>query len=525
MLRAVSWQPDGAFDQPGVYLKLRAVIRRMEAELDKGPLATEFRDEVVQILWDLAIELEDGTLANALERMREAQKRLAEAIRNGATPEEIQKLMDELRAATDQYIQMLAEQVPDGTDTPNQGQQGQMMSGNQLDEMMKQMQKLMEAGPHRRGAGAAGTAAAAAGEHAGDQGAGPGRAGGPGDAGARRHPAQAAGAVRRHLRRSERPGRRRRAAARGPAAGPAGRAAARAASRATRETDPQTGDGRSPAQRLADRQDALRRLLGEQQGQMPGAGTPEGDASRDALGRAGSAMDRAERALRDGDLSGALDDQARAMEALREGMRQLGDMMARNQQPGQGQNDQQAGQANGPGGTRRDPLGRDPNGEGALRSRRCAVAGQGRLSPRPRAARGIAPARRRADPAAGRARLSQAAAGTVLIRPRLRPAPCEGRGGPNFRRKFAAIFRPKNRCLRSAVGSNLHRLGRGGATGAQPCSFSIQPRTVASSQAAHFVGPGDIGLERRGGGGDRLGQLVGEGIDRDAERRRGTAPA
>jgi hypothetical protein len=114
---------------------------------------------------------------------------------------------------------------------------------------------------------------------------------------------------------------------------------------------------------LAERQQALRDELRRQQGQLPGAGTPEGDAARDALDRAGRAMEEAEDSLRQDDLAGALDNQSEAMEALREGMRELGEQMA--QQQGQpGQQGEAMGQANEMG--RRDPLGRETGQNGRI---------------------------------------------------------------------------------------------------------------------------------------------------------------
>jgi hypothetical protein len=103
--------------------------------------------------------------------------------------------------------------------------------------------------------------------------------------------------------------------------------------------------------------------LRRQQGQLPGAGTPEGDAARDALDRAGRAMDQAEESLRQDDLAGALDNQSDAMEALREGMRELGEQMAR-QQGQDGQQGEAMGQANEMG--RRDPLGREVGQNGRI---------------------------------------------------------------------------------------------------------------------------------------------------------------
>ncbi|WP_330448995.1 DUF4175 family protein [Paracoccus marcusii] len=93
--------------------------------------------------------MEDGGLSDALERMRAAQERLSEAIRNGASPDEVQRLMDELREATDAYTDMLAQesQPQDQADSPDRGgQQGQTITADQIQEMMDEIQRLMNEG-------------------------------------------------------------------------------------------------------------------------------------------------------------------------------------------------------------------------------------------------------------------------------------------------------------------------------------------------------------------------------------------
>jgi len=113
---------------------------------------------------------------------------------------------------------------------------------------------------------------------------------------------------------------------------------------------------------LADRQQALRDELNRQQGQLPGAGTPDGEAAREALERAGRAMDGAEESLRSDDLAGAIDRQSEAMEALREGMRSLAESLAQDQQnqPGQGNTEDEMRAQN------RDPLGRNTGSQGSI---------------------------------------------------------------------------------------------------------------------------------------------------------------
>lgn len=404
VLRAVSWHPDEAIRQPGVYLKLRTAIRRLETASAQGPLDDALRDEVADVLWSLALEIEDGSLADALERLRQAQERLAEAIRNGATKEEIAKLMDELRQATDDYIAKLAEQAPDGTDQPNAGQQPNI-TGDQIAEMMRQLQQLMEEGRTAeaqalleqlnqlmenlqvtRGPGQGGPGKQAMDDLSdtlrkqqelsddtfGDLNNKPGQRP-PGQQQGQNQgqnqgqdqgqsPGQQPGANGQDQPQGNQPGSGNR---RGQHPGSSGQGQDRTGPQGQGGADAGTPDGRSPGESLADRQDALRELLDQQGRTMPGAGTPEGDAARDALDRAGRAMDGAEEALRNGDLSGALDRQADAMEALRDGMRNLGEMMAGQQQPGEGGTERRLGQNDQPGG-QLDPLGRDQGANGRM---------------------------------------------------------------------------------------------------------------------------------------------------------------
>ncbi|MEO0864989.1 MAG: DUF4175 family protein, partial [Pseudomonadota bacterium] len=124
---------------------------------------------------------------------------------------------------------------------------------------------------------------------------------------------------------------------------------------------------------LADRQQALRDELRRQQGNLPGAGTPEGDAARDALDRAGRAMDGAEEALRQEDFAEAIDNQSQAMEALREGMRALGEAMQQEQQNAQqGQGTSEADRR----AEARDPLGREPGSNGSVGTEQGLLQGE-----------------------------------------------------------------------------------------------------------------------------------------------------
>jgi hypothetical protein len=110
---------------------------------------------------------------------------------------------------------------------------------------------------------------------------------------------------------------------------------------------------------LAEQQRRLRQEIERQQSQLPGAGTPEGDAARESLDRAGEAMDGAEEALRNNDLAEAIDRQSEAMEALREGMRNLGEAFATNE-------DGSIDDSMDTSGSSLDPLGRTPGQRGGI---------------------------------------------------------------------------------------------------------------------------------------------------------------
>ncbi|PQO21973.1 ATPase, partial [Rhodobacteraceae bacterium WD3A24] len=148
VLRALIHRPDGdLIRQAGVYLQLRAVIGEIKAGLEGDALPPARRDRVAAAMWDIALQIEEGDMADAAERLRRARERLSQAMRNGADPSEIEELMDELRAATEAYIRQLAEQGG-GDDDGGQEPQGERMeiTGAQLQELMDRIEELMAQG-------------------------------------------------------------------------------------------------------------------------------------------------------------------------------------------------------------------------------------------------------------------------------------------------------------------------------------------------------------------------------------------
>lgn len=105
-LEALTFAPE-RFDVPSAHhLGLRVISQRLRAaKTDPDLLA------VADLMWEMALRLEEGDLSQAERDLRAAQQQLREAMERGATPEELKRLMDQLRAALDKFVQELAEQM------------------------------------------------------------------------------------------------------------------------------------------------------------------------------------------------------------------------------------------------------------------------------------------------------------------------------------------------------------------------------------------------------------------------------
>ncbi len=338
ILRAVSHRPDDIFRSQTAYLRLRVILRRLET-FTRHALSEAHRDEIAEALWDLAVLLEEGDLSDALERLRRAQERLSEAMKDGASDQEIAELMQELRDATQDYLRQLAQQPPQEGDEQQSAESTIQMDESDLQRMMDRIQELMEQGRMAEAQQALQELQQMMENMRVTQGQG-GQSEGQ----------QAMEGLAETLREQQ-----------------------GLSDQAFRDLQDQFGPDGRPGQEhgqqgqgeqsLADRQQALRDELNRQQDRLPGQDGAERDAAREALDRAGRAMDEAEEALRRDNYAGAIDRQSEAMEALREGMRDLGEALAQNRQarPGEGETE--------PGDRRaesRDPLGRDTGESGSV---------------------------------------------------------------------------------------------------------------------------------------------------------------
>lgn len=374
VLRAISWQPEEhLFADEADYLQLRVILRRLEAYADA--MTDVQRDELAAALWDLAVGIEDGDLQDAMDRMKRAQERLSEAMKNGASDQEVARLMQELRDATQDYLRQLSQQAQrdqEQTDEDMQSPEGDsmQMSMDDLQRMMDRIQELVEQGRMAEAQEAMrqfqemmenmqmaqqGGQGQSQGEQAmEDLGQALREQQGLSDQAFRDlqeqfNPGANAGQSRQNEGRNGGQGRGQSHEGQGDGQGEG-------------EGQADGGEGAQQGQgSLADRQQALRDEIERQRGQLPGAGTEGGAAAREALKQAERAMEGAEEALRRDDLAGAIDKQSEAMEAMRDGMRNLDDAMA---EAGRRQRGGEGGESGNARAESRDPLGRTPGSRG-----------------------------------------------------------------------------------------------------------------------------------------------------------------
>src|SRR5690606_26897521 len=98
-------------------------------------------------LWEMALVIEDGALSAAERRLRQAQEALKQALENGASDEELEQLMAELREAMREFLRELAERAARDPNMAMQmpGNMQEMRPGD-LERMLDQIENLARSG-------------------------------------------------------------------------------------------------------------------------------------------------------------------------------------------------------------------------------------------------------------------------------------------------------------------------------------------------------------------------------------------
>ena len=143
-LDALSIGDEQVIPDKSVYLALRDTYWRLDTDQSPEAIAS-----VVSQLWELALRIEDGNIPKAERDVKAAQDRLSEALKQNASPEEIQRLVDDLRSALGRYLQALAEQAQQKGNLPehqNDKNGDQVVSDQELDKLLDNIEKLAKSG-------------------------------------------------------------------------------------------------------------------------------------------------------------------------------------------------------------------------------------------------------------------------------------------------------------------------------------------------------------------------------------------
>ncbi len=141
-LDALMIAPDRFGTSDAVYLGLSSARGRLGRARSDADLT-----DVADLLWQMALRIEDGDLSQSQRDVRAAEQALRDALARGAPPEEVKRLTDELRQAMDK---MLAEMMRQNAE---RGQQGAKLDSNarrvtpqDLQRMVQQMEDAARAG-------------------------------------------------------------------------------------------------------------------------------------------------------------------------------------------------------------------------------------------------------------------------------------------------------------------------------------------------------------------------------------------
>ena len=331
-----------------IYLSLRSVYWRL-----KSVTSQEDLEGIVAQLWDIAVRIEDGNLPEAERELRAAQDRLKEALERGASQEEIQKLMNELRQALNNFLQAMAQKSQNNNNNSASSKDGKTITPQELQQLLNKIESLAKSGSQDAAQQMLNELrdvleslqAKQGGSETDEQ-----------DAQGMQQLDKLSDLMRQQQQLLDKTFR---AQQEGDESnGDEGEANGRPQQQPGMEGQPgqKGGRGAKPApsgeksaSKLRDQQNDIKRQLQELMSGMPGQ---KGNPAQQKLKDAEQSMGEAGESLKEGELGQAGDQETRALENLRQGTRAMAEQMMK-----------AAGGKGGQGQPNRDPMGRKPGGD------------------------------------------------------------------------------------------------------------------------------------------------------------------
>jgi len=144
-LAALIAYPEGLIERSGDLLAIAAVMSRLRNAAGEDDIVA-----AIDMLWQTAVGIEDGELADAKAELDALRKELEKALAEGASPERIAELMDKMRKAMDRYMESLqretAKRMERGEGGKDLGRQIQSISPGDLKKMLDAIERLAHSG-------------------------------------------------------------------------------------------------------------------------------------------------------------------------------------------------------------------------------------------------------------------------------------------------------------------------------------------------------------------------------------------
>jgi uncharacterized protein (TIGR02302 family) len=140
-LAAITHAPEEFFDEASIYLGIRSVYHRLMSDRTKAGMRS-----VIDQLWQIAVRIEDGDLSEAEQRLKDAREKLAKALESGASEEEIEALMKELRQALGEFMEQMAKDNANQEQADGQNPDTQQLDQQDLEQMMRQLEESAKNG-------------------------------------------------------------------------------------------------------------------------------------------------------------------------------------------------------------------------------------------------------------------------------------------------------------------------------------------------------------------------------------------
>jgi uncharacterized protein (TIGR02302 family) len=141
LMDAITLRPEDTFDNMSHYLTIMSARTRL-----KMAATDEALRDVASYLWEIALGIENGDLSVAERRLRQAQEALKQALENGASDQEIDKLMKELRQAMNEFLREFAEQAQKNPNMAQMPPNAEMLRESDLQRMLDQIENLAKSG-------------------------------------------------------------------------------------------------------------------------------------------------------------------------------------------------------------------------------------------------------------------------------------------------------------------------------------------------------------------------------------------